>query len=319
MGAIMIDVHVHLAALPHGKNECFISERMLNGTLFRSFVKKMGLPVDDPEQTNELYIQRLVRLLKEGRYVRQAVILGMDGVYDAHGKLNKRETHILVSNRYVQAVANRFPEQFKAGVSINPQRQDALEELERCVTGGAVLVKMLPNSQQYNPANPQYRAFWRAMAKHKIPLLTHIGYEFSLWGKDQSVGDPSRLQAALEEGVTVIAAHGASFGLFFYEKYWKTLQDFVRRYPNFYWDASALSLPNRVGMLLRIRKHSELWPRMVFGTDYPLPSFAFPALLVGQWRNYLKLRDIHNSFDRHYRLLQMMGISIPEHTLGRSR
>ena len=105
-----------------------------------------------------------------------------------------------------------------------------------------------------------------------------------------------------------MAAHGASFGLFFYEKYWSTLVEYVRRYPNFYWDASALSLPNRVGMLMRLRHHPELHSRMVFGTDYPLKCFAYPALLAGKWAAYLELKKITNPFDRHFRLLQILGI-----------
>ena len=72
------------------------------------------------------------------------------------------------------------------------------------------MVKVLPNTQQFDPANARYRAFYRAMAQRNVPLLSHVGYEFSLIGKDQSVGDPNRLRLPLEEGVTVIAAHACS-------------------------------------------------------------------------------------------------------------
>jgi uncharacterized protein len=305
----MIDIHVHLAALPDGTNDCFISDKMLRGWLFRGFIKKMGLPLDDPPRTNQLYLEKLLTTLRESTHVSGAVILGMDGVYDTGGALDKRSTEFLISNRYVLETAKRFPTELKAGVSINPQRKDAIDELERCVAGGAALVKILPNSQHFDPSNARYRPFWRAMAKHKIPLLSHVGYEFSLLGKDQSVGDPAHLRPALEEGVTVIAAHGVSFGLIFYEKYWKTFQNFVRDFKNFYWDASALSLPNRAGMLLRIRRHPELHARMVFGTDYPLASFAFPALLAGKFSGYRELLKIKNPFDRHYRLLKILGLS----------
>jgi hypothetical protein len=66
-----------------------------------------------------------------------------------------------------------------------------------------------------------------------------------------------------------------------------------------------------VDMLLRLRRHPELQGRMVFGTDYPVPSMAYPALLVGKWRGYWELLGIKNSFDRHYRLLQLMGLPQP--------
>src|SRR5258706_6387576 len=85
----VIDVHVHLAAIPDGKNGCYISPKMLKGILFRSLLKTMGLSPDEPARTNELYIQRLVGLLKESRYIKQAVLLAMDGVYDAAGNLNQ--------------------------------------------------------------------------------------------------------------------------------------------------------------------------------------------------------------------------------------
>jgi uncharacterized protein len=303
----LFDVHVHLAALPDGKNDCFISQKMLRGLLFRGLIKKMGLPLNDPVRTNQLYLEKLLATLRESKYVSGAVILGMDGVYDAGGAFDPQATEFRIANRYVLETAKRFPDELKAGVSINPQRKDALEELERCVAGGAALVKILPNSQRFDPSNQNYRPFWRAMAKHKIPLLSHVGYEFTLLGKDQSVGDPAHLRPALDEGVTVIAAHGVSFGLFFYEKYWTTFQELVRTYRNFYWDASALSLPNRAGMLLRIQRHPELHERMIFGTDYPLACFAFPALLAGKFSGYLELLKIKNPFDRHYRLLKILG------------
>ena len=86
--------------------------------------------------------------------------------------------------------------------------------------------------------------------------------------------------------------------------------EFVRRYPNFYWDASALSLQNRVGMLFKIRNHPELDSRMVFGTDYPLPCYAYPVIFDGNVSGYLKLIKTTNPFDRHFRLLEELGIPI---------
>ncbi len=83
-----------------------------------------------------------------------------------------------------------------------------------------------------------------------MPLLSHVGYELSLIGKDQSVGDPNRLRMVLDAGVTVIAAHACSDGLMFYEKVYPTLLDSVETSPNFSAYISALTLPNRFKMLL---------------------------------------------------------------------
>ncbi len=304
----VIDVHVHLAGLPHGGNGCYISPKMLKGPLFRFVGWRLGLPLDNPERANQVYVERLLGYLKASTRVKKAVLLGMDGVYEKGGGLDEGRTEFLVSNDYVLQTAASHADHFLPGVSINPYRRDAVEEVARCAERGAFLVKVLPNSQQFDPADPACLPFYKALAKHRLPLLSHVGYEFSLWGKDQSAGDPARLRSALEEGVTIIAAHGASFGLFLYEKYWGTLAELVTRYPHFYWDASALSLQNRVGMLLRIRRHPELWDRMIFGTDYPLPVYAYPALLAGHPVDYVRLLGTRNPFDRQSRLLSMMGL-----------
>lgn len=75
-----------------------------------------------------------------------------------------------------------------------------------------------------------------------------MGYEFNLIGKDQFPGDPNRLNVALKEGATVIAPHAWSYGLMVYGKFYPTLLKFVKQYPNYYADISALTLPNRLGM-----------------------------------------------------------------------
>ena len=307
----LIDVHVHLAAFPDGQNGCHMSERMRGGLQTRFIVKAFGLPLDDPGRANEMYLQKLVQSLEQSKYVRQAVLLGLDGIYDRAGELDKGQCEFLISNDAVFAAVKRYPHLFKAGVSINPQRKDALAELERCAAAGAYLVKVLPNAQVYNPSDPAHIPFYKAMARLKLPLLCHVGHEFTLKGKDQSFGDPRHFAPILERGVTVIAAHGMSSGLFFWEKNLKLFRELVQRYPHFYWDASALSLPNRVGMLWRLRREPELQKRMLFGTDYPLTSFAFPVLVTGRWRDYIALRGIKNSFDRHYRLLQLLGFREP--------
>src|SRR2546425_6630961 len=197
----------------------------------------------------------------------------MDGVYDASGVLDAGKTEFLVSNDYVFRIAHAYPDRLWPGVSINPQRRDAIEELDRCVEGGAKLVKVLPNTQGFDPANRRYLPFYRRLARHKIPFLSHVGYEIVLTGQDQSAGDPNKLRVPLEEGVTVIAAHGCSNGLVAYEPYYPTLLDLVRRYANFFADVSALTLPNRFGMLWRLRRQPTAARRARLSHRRCLPLF----------------------------------------------
>ena len=160
----VVDCHVHLAALPDQQNGCLISPRMLKSPLFRFLLWKHDLPLRDPRQANQKYLDDLLVELCSSRYVGKAVLLGMDGVYDQHGRLDHQHTDFLVSKDYV---LHAYPTELLAGVSINPR-----------VESGAALVKVLPNSQRFDPANHNYKAFYRAIAQHKIPLLSHVEHEF---------------------------------------------------------------------------------------------------------------------------------------------
>ena len=300
----LIDCHVHLAALPDGDNGCYISPRLLKSPLFRFLLWKHELSPAHPREANRKYLDHLLTELRASRHVQKAVLLGMDGFYDQTGLLNRQHTEFLISNDYVLKTAQAYPDVFLAGPSINPQREDAVEEVHRCADAGAVLVKVLPNAQHFNPAESKYRPFYRALAQRKLPFLSHVGYEFSLIGKDQSVGDPDRLRTALEEGVTVIAAHACSYGLMLYEKFIPTLHDFAKRYHNFYADISALTLPNRMRMLLHLRRHPELQDRLIFGTDYPLSVFHLAAWgRVGPGMLGKMIRTT-NRFDRQVEVCQ---------------
>ena len=111
-----------------------------------------------PREANQKYLDDLLTELRASRHVQKAVLLGMDGVYDQNGRLNQAHTDFLISNDYVLKTARAYPNEFLAGVSINPQRRDAVEEVHRCADAGAALVKVLPNAQQFNPADTQLQS-----------------------------------------------------------------------------------------------------------------------------------------------------------------
>ena len=301
-GRFLVDCHVHLAAVPEGDNGCHISPKMLRSPLFRFLMWKKSLSPDRPREANQKYVNDLLTELHASRHVRKAVLLGMDGVYDQAGRLDWEHTDFLIGNDYVLATARAHPDDFLAGVSINPMRRDAIDEVHRCAEAGAALVKVLPNAQQFDPGDARHKPFYRALAARRLPLLSHVGYEFSLIGKDQSMGDPNRLRVPLDEGATVIAAHACSYGLILREKFLPALRDLAGGYRTFYADISALTLPNRFGMLLRLRKHPELHGRLLFGTDYPLPVFRFPAWGRGGAKS-------GNPFDRQAEVCRALGVA----------
>ena len=93
------------------------------------------------------------------------------------------------------------------------------------------------------------------------------------------------------------------------EKFIPTLHGFAKRYHNFYADISALTLPNRMRMLLHLRRHPELQDRLIFGTDYPLSVFhlaAWGRVELGNLRLMIKTK---NRFDRQVLVCRGLGLS----------
>lgn len=301
------DVHCHVAALPTRENGCLLSPRMRRSALARLISHWQDLPMDDPELANARYLDALSKALEGSARVARAVVLAMDGAYGADGRLDEARTDFLISNDFVLDACARRPRMLP-GVSINPMRRDALDELERCAERGAVLVKLLPNAQVFDPGDARHLRFWRRAGELGLPVLSHIGFEFSLIGQDQSVGDPDRLEAALGEGAAVIAAHGCSRGLVLGEPHWDVMLGLARRHPRFFVDTSALTLPNRFGMLLKLREAPELAERLLFGTDYPLPVFAFPALFAAEPGAYSRAQAADNPFDRQVLTQEALGL-----------
>ncbi|MEX5216883.1 MAG: amidohydrolase family protein [Nitrospira sp.] len=304
----LIDCHVHLAALPDAGNGCYISPKLLRSPLFRFLLWKHDLSPRNPREANRKYLDDLLAELHASTYVGKAVLLAMDGCYDKAGRLDEAHTEFLIANEYLFDTVARYPDQFLAGASVNPGRRDAVEELHRCAESGAVLIKVLPNAQQFDPADGRHTEFYRALAEHRLPLLSHVGYEFSLIGKDQSAGDPARLRLALDEGVTVIAAHACSSGLMIYEKFLPTFLDLAQRYEYFYADVSGLTLPNRMRMLLYLRHYPHLQERLLFGTDYPLSVFHLAAWGRVGFRALRRLIQTKNRFDRQYLMCRTLKV-----------
>ena len=93
-----------------------------------------------------------------------------------------------------------------------------------------------------------------------------------------------------------------------------TLQDLTTRYPHFYADISSLTLPNRIRMLLQLRRYPEIHERLLFGTDYPLSVFHRRRL--GS-RSASDIRDMirtKNRFDRQVAVCH--GLKIGFRSLG---
>ncbi len=309
-----IDAHVHIVGNGRGGSGCWLRIEGFRRTLAAFMLHSLDLPRDlDGADFDEAYVARL-RALLAGSSLGSAVILAQEEVYDEAGvRLEFGSFH--VPNRYVLDLARRHKE-FLPCVSIHPARADAIDELERCLAEGAVMLKLLPNCHNVDPANPRYTRFWERMAEARLPLLAHTGGEQTVPVMNPEYADPRRLTRPLEIGVTVIAAHCATRTGLWDPDTFAHFATMLGRFPNLYGDNSAFNLPMR-GEHTRETVREPIVSRIIYGSDLPVPVSGLWAWLRGfiDWHTYRRCEKIPNPLERDYQLKRAMGF--PEDTFTR--
>jgi predicted TIM-barrel fold metal-dependent hydrolase len=221
-----------------------------------------------------------------------------------------------VPNDYVLKLAREHAE-FLPGVSVHPARSDAREELERCLSAGAVLMKCLPNCQNIDCADRRFTRFWERMAEAKLPLLAHTGGEHTLPVVRPEFADPRTLMRPLEIGVPVIAAHCAGRSGLTDPEYFPALVQLMRKFPDCYADISALNIPLR-SRLLRRCLEPDVAQRLVHGSDYPVLISGVYAWMLGliKWRTLRQCAHVPNPLERDYLLKRATGMDAAVFTRG---
>jgi hypothetical protein len=255
-----------------------------------------------------IYAEHLLELVRASS-LDAVLLLAHERVHDPDGTPRNDLGSMFVPNDLVLDLAKRHPE-FLAGVSIHPARRDALDELDRCLANGAALMKCLPNCQNIDMSDKRYVPFWKRMADAGLPLLAHTGGEHTVPVIDAALGDPKLLRTPLECGVTVIAAHcGTSSGAFDRD-YFSDWAAMLSEFPNFYGDISALVSLNRCGHL-RDCLRSEIEPRILHGSDFPVPVLGHRLWLQG-WldrASFRRVQKIGNPLERDWRFKEALGFS----------
>jgi predicted TIM-barrel fold metal-dependent hydrolase len=241
-----------------------------------------------------------------------AVILAQDEPHRENGEKIEGAASFYVPNEYVLRLAREHPE-FLPAVSIHPARRDALEELERCLAGGAVMLKCLPNCQNIDWNNPRYTKFLERMAESGLLLLAHTGSERMLPVLDARLANPRVLTRALEIGVTCIAAHCGTGLMALDPDYFDVFVEMIRRFPRLYGDNSALASCNfraRPGAIRRMVQ-SALQDRILHGSDVPVPVTAALLWAFGlvSWREWRETAALANPLERDAQIKRAMGFT----------
>ena len=290
----VVDAHVHLLGVGGGPNGAWIGDQMLRWSnplqyaRYRFFLNASC--VRFTEGASGAFLDRLLACHRAALPGSRLMLLAFDQVHDTRGRARPETTAFHVPNAYARAVAARHPGELAWAASVHPYRTDAVEALDAAVAGGALAVKWLPNAMGIDPASPRCDPFYEALARHRIPLLTHGGRERAVRGVgNDELGNPLKVRRALDHGVRVIVAHCASFGtgvdfdagangpdvpnvdLF------ARLMDDPRYEDLLMGDISALMQSNRTAVALgKVLERTEWHDRLLNGSDYPLPGV--PAL-----------------------------------------
>jgi len=288
-GAQLWDCHVHLLGSGDSGSGCWINPRMDSllhpvESLQKSFY--LNAACVSGKDMDAAYVQRLLALRAGFPQGAKLMLLAFDWHYTTNGERVEELSPFYTPNAYAQQLAREYPQHFEWIASVHPYRADAIEALEQAAKGGARALKWLPAAQGMDPADVRCDAFFAALARLKLPLLTHAGEELAVHGGQmQDYGNPLRLRRALDHGVRVIVAHCASLGdgvdldrgpdgpavsnfaLF------ARLMDEPRYHKQLFGDLAAVGQLLRAGDSLRTLLARRDWQsRLVYGSDYPLPG-----------------------------------------------
>jgi len=302
-----IDAHVHIVGNGSGGTGCWLRLSPWRRPFAALMLRHARLPSFAlAGDLDKIYVERLLEML-HGSSLGAVVILAQERVHDDRGRVLENAGSFYVPNDYVLQLGRQHPE-FLPAVSIHPARADALEELERCLAGGAVMMKCLPNCQNINCSDRRYVKFWERMAEARLPLLAHTGGEHTLPVVRAEYSDPRSLTLPLECGVTVIAAHCATKSGLTDPEYFYVFTEMTCRFPNLYGDNSAFTVPIR-GRHVPECIRAPLVERLVHGSDFPVPVYGHFPWLRGyiKWSTFRQCERQPNILERDYQLKRAMG------------
>ena len=294
------DVHTHLLGTGDSGSGCTVNAQLDQWwhpveMLRKRFILNAACVPPDTPSVDRAYVQRLRALADDFPEGARWLLFAFDHACDEQGRPVAAHTTFHVPDAYAATVAARHRERFAWVASIHPYRPDALARLDDALTQGAVALKWLPSSMAIDLRDARLAAFYDRLAATRLPVIVHCGEEKAVPGAGrEDLGNPLLVRTALERGVRVIVAHCASLG---------HALDLDARRPR---EVPAFQLFERlmdegwgeqlmgdISVVLQTNRHPDVartlltrqdWhPRLLHGSDYPLPGIAatlrLPALV----------------------------------------
>ncbi|MGZ8484796.1 MAG: amidohydrolase family protein [Candidatus Binatia bacterium] len=311
----LVDYHTHVLAIGTSVKDAFINSKMRSGInleRLKFLLYASASDIKNIDNTDQEYVNRLVRLARANKRQGKDRILAFDKHYRPDGTVDLTKTTMYVPNDYVVELARQYPDVFLPVISLHPYRRDAIDELDRWSQAGVKYIKWLPNAMGMDPANNAIEPFYRKMKAHNMILLSHGGEELAVdAAEDQELGNPLRLRKPLDMGIRVIIAHAASLGSCAdldngqgnnakqancFDLFLRLMEEAKYR-GLLFGEVSAMLQFNRMPVpFSTLLKRQDLHPRLVNGSDYPLPainaltrtrSLASDGFITGEERTAL--------------------------------
>ncbi|MGZ9129699.1 MAG: amidohydrolase family protein [Candidatus Binatia bacterium] len=311
----LVDFHTHVIAIGTSVKDAFINSKMRSGInleRFKFLIYASASDIKNIDNTDQEYVNRLVLLARANKRQGKYRILAFDKHYRPDGTVDLTKTTMYVPNDYVVELARQYADVFLPVISLHPYRRDAIDELDRWSQAGVKYIKWLPNAMGMDPANNAIEPFYRKMKAHNMILLSHGGEELAVdAAEDQELGNPLRLRKPLDMGIRVIIAHAASLGSCAdldngqgnnakqancFDLFLRLMEEAKYR-GLLFGEVSAMLQFNRMPVpFSTLLKRQDLHPRLVNGSDYPLPainalirtrSLASDGFITGEERTAL--------------------------------
>lgn len=283
------DCHVHLVGGGDPASEAWFSPNMDSTwhpllKVQKKFYMNASCVDEAPGQLDQSYVARLLSLVEGMKPGFKTMLFAFDWFHDENGQPDHGRSIFHIPDHYAAQVAHRHPGAFEWAASIHPYRADCVEALQSAVSEGARAIKWLPPAMGIDPLSPRCDRFYAALAFLDVPIISHAGRELAVQGGNPDFGNPLRLRRAMDHGVRVVIAHCASDGddqdidqgangprVRSYELFAR-LMDEPRYADKLYADISALTQFNRAWALKSVIARKDWHPRLLNGSDYPLPG-----------------------------------------------
>jgi mannonate dehydratase len=252
--------------------------------LQKLFYLNAGCVHDSPGNVDASVVDRLRNQTDAMPAGVHLLLLAFDWARDEAGRPLQELSTFHVPDAYASGLQARFPGRFEWAASIHPYAPDALDRIEAAMRMDARAIKWLPSAQNIDPSSARCDRFYRELAERRLPLITHAGDERAVHGHAEGLGNPLLLRRALDAGVRVVVAHCASLGVGRdldrgaggppvqnFDLFTRLMD--TRAYAgNLYADISAITQGNRMEVIAKLLDRQDWHPRLLNGSDYPLPG-----------------------------------------------